>query len=123
MHHYDERSNVAYCVYLVISYNSRIPAGPRGQSMSKARFTDNAQLTLPLEYLTSSSDTSLRNFEMMQLNHAANLEKEIEAMRRERDRANVMAEVARMLIDNRTELLKHVGNHLERVRGERSDAA
>jgi len=91
--------------------------------MPKNRFTEDPQLTLPVEYLTSASDSSLRNFEQMQLNHAANLEKEIMAMRRESVKARVMAEMARLLIENRTELLKKLGGHLERVKIERSDAA
>ena len=94
--------------------------------MPKSRFNEETQTRLPLEYLTSASDDSLRNFEMMQLNHAANLQKEIELMSRERDKANVMAETARLLIDNRADLLRHLGDHLERVkvqRIERIDAA
>lgn len=78
---------------------------------------------IPLEYLTSASDTALRNMEAAQLNHAANLDKEITAMRRERDRARVLAELARLLIENRTELLKRLGDHLERLKGVREDNA
>jgi len=88
----------------------------------KPRFNSEQQLTLPLEYLTSASDTSLRNFEAMQLNHAANLEKEIRSMERERKKAAVMAEMARLLIENRDALLRHLGDHLERVKGEESAA-
>jgi hypothetical protein len=90
---------------------------------SRNRFSDESQLILPLEYLTSASDDSLRNFENRQLTHASNLEKEISAMRRERDKARIMAEVARVLIENRTGLLRSLGDHLERVKGAESDAA
>ena len=99
------------------------PICPKGEHVSKPRFNSEEQLTLRLEYLTSASDTGLRNFEAMQLNHAANLEKEIREMERERKKAAVMAEMARLLIENRDALLRHVGDHLERARGERSDAA
>lgn len=91
---------------------------PRG-----ARFNEETQLTLPLEYLTSSSDSSLRNFESVQLAHAANLEKEMEAMRREMVKARVMAETARLLIEHRAALLRHLGDNLERVKASDSEAA
>ena len=87
-------------------------------SPNKPRFNSDDQAPLPLEYLTSASDTSLRNFEALQLNHAANLEKEIKVMELERRKAQVMAEMARLLIENRAALLRHVGDHLDRVRGE-----
>ena len=91
--------------------------------MPKARFDEDPQLVLPLEYLTSASDDSLRTFRLRQLNHAANIEKEMKAMQRERDKASIMAEVAQVLIENRTALLRHVGDHLERAKGAKSDAA
>jgi len=89
----------------------------------QVRFTEETQLTLPLEYLTSSSENGLRNFETLQLSHAANIEKEIESMKREMDKARVMAELARLMIDHRTELLRRLGDHLERVRVEKTEAA
>ena len=90
----------------------------------KTRFTEE-QLTLPLEYFTSASDHSLENFEQSQLNHAANLDRDIKLLQRERDKAHIMAEVARLLINNRAELLRHLGDHLVRVRAidEKTDAA
>lgn len=83
--------------------------------MSRPRFNEEKQLTLPWEYLTSTSDDGLRNFEQLQLTHAANLEKEMVAMRREAEKAKVMAEVTRLLIDHRSELMRHLGDHLERA--------
>lgn len=89
----------------------------------RVRFTQELPITLPLEYLTSASDSGLRNFEQMQLNHASNMEKEIEEMKRELDKARVMAELAHLLAEHRTELLRHVGDHLRRSNPEASEAA
>src|ERR1700761_3036787 len=84
----------------------------------KRRLTTDQDTDLPIEYWMSASEESLRNFEGLQLNHASNLEKEIMVMTAARDRARVLAETARLLIDNRAEMMRQAGNHLERVEGE-----
>ena len=67
---------------------------------------ENPARQVPLEYLMSTSESGLRGFEMAQLARAANFRKEIEQMTRERDKAQVLAEFARLLIDNRDEILR-----------------
>src|SRR6185312_3471976 len=114
------------CVTCRATYAAVSAETTTGKAMPRrpqVRFTEETQLTLPLEYLTSSSENGLRNFETLQLSHAANIEKEIESMKREMDKARVMAELARLMIDHRTELLRRLGDHLERVRVEKTEAA
>lgn len=82
------------------------------------RIGEESQLALPLEYLTSASDTSLRGFESLHLAHVRNLEKEIEQMTAEKDRAKLLAEMARLMIEHRSRLMRHVGDHLLRANAE-----
>jgi hypothetical protein len=93
------------------------PQRKSGPPMLK-RANEESQLALPFEYLTSASENSLRNFENVQLAHFRNLEKEIEVMRQERDKAKLLAEMARLLIEHRARLLRHVGDHLLRANAE-----
>lgn len=62
-----------------------------------------------------ASTTSLENFAMARLNHAANLRKEIKAIEDELRIVMEAAGIAQWLIENRTELLRTVGSHLERI--------
>jgi len=82
------------------------------------RPANDSQLSFPFEYLISASDDGLRQFENLQLNHAANLDKEIAAMMKERDRARVRAEFARLLLEFRPEMMRSTGKHLERANAE-----
>jgi len=71
------------------------------------------ELTVPLSFLVSASDTALENFELKRLAHAANLEKEAAAMRAEAQAARDAAGVAHWLRVNRDELLRTAGSHLD----------
>jgi hypothetical protein len=71
---------------------------------------------VPLSYLMSASDTSLENFELKRMSYAANIEKEIAAMYQEVQALKEAAGVARWLRQNRTELLRASGSHLESVK-------
>jgi hypothetical protein len=70
-------------------------------------------LNVPLEYLAAASAASLENFELKRLEYAANLRKEAAAMSREAHAAEVAAGVAAWLRENRGELLRTAGSHLE----------
>lgn len=86
--------------------------------MSKHRFDVNELIAVPLSYLMSSSQNALEAFELARLAHAANLEKEIEAITRERDKEKLSAEVARWLRENREEILRNAGEWLQRTNPE-----
>jgi hypothetical protein len=62
-----------------------------------------------------AADDTLRNFEQARLNRAANLAKEISLMEQERQKECTAADVARWLLENRQELLRTVGSHLDVV--------
>jgi hypothetical protein len=68
---------------------------------------------VPLDYMMRANDESLRGFETAQLNIAANMDKQITQIARERDRAKLTADLCRFLIDHRDELLMRLGDHVK----------
>lgn len=78
-------------------------------------------MNIPLEFLMGASDTVLEGVEMARLNRVANLRKEIALMEKECQLESTAADVVRWLRDNRKEMLRTVGSHLEAMRD--SDAA
>ena len=78
---------------------------------------------IPIEFLSSASKDRLQEYELMHLNHAANLEKEVRDMQIQIRHELVLADMARILIENREALLQRLGDHLQRVSGERLEVA
>jgi hypothetical protein len=74
---------------------------------------------IPLAYFMAASDSSLQGFALARLNHAANLKKEMRAIEDELRIVMEQAGIAQWLLENRVELLRTIGEHLQRA----SDAA
>lgn len=74
-----------------------------------------SEVRVPLSYLLSTSRKGLEAFEQNRLSHAANIDKEIKSLTLEANRARAEGDVARWLIENREEMLRSVGDHLEKV--------
>jgi hypothetical protein len=73
-------------------------------------------LNIPLEYFAGASDESLRSFELARLNHASILEKEARLILGEAQRERDAANVARWLLENRGEILRTAGSHLDQLK-------
>jgi hypothetical protein len=74
-----------------------------------------SDLRIPLAYFMSASDASLQGFSLSRLGHAANLRKEIKAIEEELRIVMEQAGIAQWLLSNRAEILRTVGEHLDRA--------
>lgn len=70
-------------------------------------------MEIPVSYILGASDEALRNVELARLNHVAALTKELRSLRERLWREQVEADVVRWLLENREELLRMVGTHLQ----------
>lgn len=71
--------------------------------------------TVPLQYLVSMSDEGLQDFELARLAAAANFDKEIGMIQRQRDREKLAADLARWFRLHRSEMLDSILAGYKRV--------
>jgi hypothetical protein len=72
-------------------------------------------MTIPLQYLMGVSNDGLERFALKRMADAANLRKEAKAIEQEALETEVEARLGYWLLENREELLRAVGSHLERI--------